>query len=136
MVVYDHHSLAKGLLQPGCQWLFSRAALAKQNEIDPWKELQYLLILRGPSPGEPTPPLMQVARHLVVHDSAFLDFGRWILGFLQSLEDAHSPESVWGMLDRVSESWGTSAAPAAETIRAAAARKLDARWHLRLYLVR
>ena len=92
-------------------------------------------MLKGPSPGEPSPPLMQVVRHLTVHDSAFLDLGRWILGFLQSLADAHSPESVWGMLDSVSESWGTSAAPAAEIITAAAARKLAARLHLRLYLV-
>ena len=79
---------------------------------------------------------MQVVTHLVVHDSAFLDFGRWILGFLQSLVDAHCPESVWGMLDSVSESGGTSAAPAAETITAAAPRKLAARLHLRLYRVR
>lgn len=72
--------------------------------MDPRKEFKYLLILKGPSPGEPSPPLMQVATHLIVHVSAFLDFGRWILGFLQSLADEHSPESVGGMLDSVSES--------------------------------
>lgn len=58
-------------------------------------------MFRGPSPGDPSPPRMQVPTHLIVHDSAFLDFGRWILAFLQSLGCAHSPESVCGMLDSV-----------------------------------
>ena len=64
--------------------------------------------------------------HLIVQDSAFLDLGLCILAFLQSLGKAHSPESVCGILDKVSESWGASIAPtpaAAEVITAAAARK-------------
>ncbi|OMO73895.1 hypothetical protein COLO4_26807 [Corchorus olitorius] len=102
------------------------------------------ILALGPSPGEPSPPLIQVVTHLLVHVSAFLDLGRWILAFLQSLDDgdAQSPERVSGMLLNVSESWGTSAAPATaepETITAAAAaRKLAAArlQHLRrLYLL-
>ena len=79
-------------------------------------------MLRGPSPGEPSPPRMQVVTHLMVQDSAFLDLGRWILAFLQSCTDGHSPDSVCGMLDSVS---GASIAPdlhahAVENIIAAA----------------
>jgi hypothetical protein len=94
-----------------------------------------LLTLSGPSPGEPSPPRIQVVTHLIVHDSAFLDLGRWILAFLQSLgdTDAHSPpDSVCGMFDRVSVSacccccWGASilAPAAAEAKTAPAANKL------------
>ena len=36
-------------------------------------------MLRGPSPGAPPPPLMQVPTHLRVHDSAFAELGFWIL---------------------------------------------------------
>lgn len=80
----------------------------------------YLITLKGPSPGEPSPPLMQVVTHLIVHDSAFLDFGFCILAFLQSLGNVHSPDKVWGMLDRVS---GSSAA-ATEAITAAVVSKV------------
>lgn len=73
-------------------------------------------MLKGPSPGEPSPPRMQVPTHLMVQDSAFLDLGRWILGLVQSLD-----ESCWGMLDSVSASCGASMAMAeAEAITAAA----------------
>ncbi|GMH06671.1 hypothetical protein Nepgr_008511 [Nepenthes gracilis] len=60
------------------------------------------LTFRGPSPGDPSPPRMQVVTHLMVHASDFLDLGRWILGFLQSSAAAHSPDSRGGMFDRVS----------------------------------
>ncbi|KAK1378004.1 hypothetical protein POM88_024748 [Heracleum sosnowskyi] len=33
------------------------------------------LTFKGPSPGEPSPPRMQVATHFLVQDSAFLDLG-------------------------------------------------------------
>lgn len=106
--------------------LYSNRKLSRTN----------LLTLRGPSPGEPSPPRIQVVTHLIVHDSAFLDLGRWILAFLQSLgdTDAHSPpDSVCGMFDRVSVSaccccccWGASilAPAAAEAKTAPAANKL------------
>jgi len=43
---------------------------------------------------------------------------------VQSLGNAHSPESCWGMLDSVSASWGASMAAAeAEAITTAAANK-------------
>jgi len=35
----------------------------------------HLLTLRGPSPGAPPPPRMQVPTHLVVHCSALADLG-------------------------------------------------------------
>lgn len=44
----------------------------------------HLLTLRGPSPGEPAPPLIQVTTHFIVHDSAFRDLGFWILGPLSA----------------------------------------------------
>lgn len=49
------------------------------------KTTRGLLTFKGPSPGEPAPPRMHVPTHLIVHDSAFLDLGRWILaGFPSS----------------------------------------------------
>lgn len=86
----------------------------------------YLLTLKGPSPGEPSPPLIQVVTHLIVQDSAFLDFGFWIRAFLQSLGKMHSPDSVCGMLARVSPCSGASIARptvAAEANTVAAATK-------------
>lgn len=68
------------------------------------KTTKGFLMLSGPSPGDPSPPRMQVLTHLVVQDSAFLDLGRWILGFLQSFRVGHSPDSSCGMFDSVSES--------------------------------
>lgn len=57
----------------------------KKNYLHKDIEIGYLLTLRGPSPGEPAPPRMHVPTHFAVHDSAFLDLGRWILaGFLSS----------------------------------------------------
>lgn len=64
--------------------------------------------------------------HFIVQDSAFLDLGFCILALLQSIGEAHSPESVCGILDRVSGCGGASIAPAAvaaEDITAAAASK-------------
>lgn len=61
--------------------------LNSSRQIDIWKGdvVGHLLALNGPSPGEPAPPLMHVVTHLTVHDSAFLDLGRWILeGFPSS----------------------------------------------------
>jgi len=57
---------------------------------------------------------MQVFTHLTVHFSAFLDFGRWILCFLQS-----SPDSVCGTLDNVSPSCGGGGSSAEATDTAA-----------------
>jgi DMSO reductase anchor subunit len=55
-----------------------------------------------------------------VHDSAFLDLGFCILAFLQSCWVLHSPDRVWGMLERVSN----SSAVAIEAITAAVVRKV------------
>ena len=78
------------------------------------------MTLKGPSPGEPSPPRMQVVTHFIVHDSAFLDFGFCILVFLQSLGNVHSLDNVCGMLDRVS----ASSAAATEAITAAVVSKV------------
>lgn len=72
---------------------------------------------------------MQVDTHLLVHFSAFLDFGRWILAFLQSFcSGVHTLDNVCGIFDRVSSGCcgaATSIAPAPtiteNTIAAAAA---------------
>lgn len=88
------------------------------------KTTRGLLILRGPSPGDPKPPLMQVLTHLTVQVSAFLDLGRWIRGFLQSSlpeTELHSPDKVCGTLDSVSLSAPASAATADNTAADAAA---------------
>lgn len=51
----------------------------KWSRYEGQQRFMYLRTLRGPSPGAPAPPRMQVDTHLRVHDSAFADFGLCIL---------------------------------------------------------
>ncbi|KAL0334288.1 UNVERIFIED_CONTAM: hypothetical protein Sangu_1585000 [Sesamum angustifolium] len=96
-------------------------------------------MFKGPSPGEPYPPKMQVLTHFLVQVSAFLDLGRWILYlFLQSFcSGVHTLDNVCGIFESVSSGCfgaATSIAPADNTNAAVAAAETTApaiRWRTR-----